>query len=36
METLQILYTFLYNYGVRPPFAFSTAAVLLGMDSYKF
>jgi hypothetical protein len=36
METLQILYTFLYQYGVGSPFAFNTAAVLLGMDSYKF
>jgi hypothetical protein len=36
METLQILYTFLYQCDVEPPFAFNTAAVLLGMDSYKF
>jgi hypothetical protein len=36
METLQILYTFLYYYGVGPPFFFSTAAFLLGMDLYKF
>jgi hypothetical protein len=36
METLQILYTFLYLYGVGPPFAFNTTAVLLGMDSDKF
>jgi hypothetical protein len=36
METLQILYTFLYEYGVGPPSAFDTAAFLLGMDSYKF
>jgi hypothetical protein len=34
MEILQILYTFLYKYGVGPPFALSTAAIL-GMDSYK-
>jgi hypothetical protein len=36
MEKLQILYTFLYYYGVGPPFAFNTAAVLPEMDSYKF
>jgi hypothetical protein len=36
METLHILYTFLYLYGVGPPFAFSMTTVLLGMDSYKF
>jgi hypothetical protein len=33
METLQILYKFLYYYGVGPPFALSTAAIL-GMDSF--
>jgi hypothetical protein len=37
METLQILYTFLYYYGVGPPFTFNTAAVLLAaVDSYNF
>jgi hypothetical protein len=36
METLQILNTFLYQYGVRPPFAFNTATILLRMDFYKF
>jgi hypothetical protein len=36
IETLQILYTFHNYYGARPPFALSTAAILLGMDSYKF
>jgi hypothetical protein len=36
MGKLQILHTFLYYYGVGPYFAFSTAAILLGMDSYKF
>jgi hypothetical protein len=36
METLQILYTILYEYGVGPPIAFNTATILLGMDSYKF
>jgi hypothetical protein len=35
METLQMLYTFIYYYGVGPPFALCTAAIL-GMDSYKF
>jgi hypothetical protein len=35
METLQILHTFLYSYGVGAPFAFNTAAVLLGMNLYK-
>jgi hypothetical protein len=36
METLHILHKFLYWYDVGQPFAFSTAAVLLGMDLYKF
>jgi hypothetical protein len=36
METLQILYTFIYEYRVGPSFAFNTAAILLGIDSYKF
>jgi hypothetical protein len=36
MEALQTLYTFIYYYGVGPPFALNTAASLLGMDSYKF
>jgi hypothetical protein len=33
METLQVLYTFLYEYSVDPPFIFNTAAILLGVDS---
>jgi hypothetical protein len=33
---LQTLYTFLYWYGVGPPIAFNAAAILFGMDSYKF
>jgi hypothetical protein len=36
METLLTLYTFLYWHDVDPPFAFNTAAVLLGMDLNKF
>jgi hypothetical protein len=36
MEILQILFIFLYYYGVGPAFVFNTAAILLGMDSYKF
>jgi hypothetical protein len=36
IETLQTLYTFLYYYGVGPPFAFNTVAVFLGINSYKF
>jgi hypothetical protein len=35
METLQILFTFLYYYGAGPPFASNTTAVLLGMDLYN-
>jgi hypothetical protein len=34
METLQILYIFLYQYDVRPYFAFNAAAFLLGMGLY--
>jgi hypothetical protein len=29
-------YTFLYQYGVVPPFACNTAYILLGIDSYTF
>jgi hypothetical protein len=36
METLQILYAFLYYYGVGPSFPFNTAAALLGMNSCSF
>jgi hypothetical protein len=36
MGTLQILYIFLYEYGVGKSFAFNTAAILLGMESHKF
>jgi hypothetical protein len=38
METLHILYTrtFLYWYGVGPPFAFSIVTNILGICSYKF
>jgi hypothetical protein len=35
-NSTEILYTFLYQYGIEPPFAFNTAAILLGMDLYKF
>jgi hypothetical protein len=36
MDTLQILYTFLYLYDVGPNFAFSTAALLLVLDRTSF
>jgi hypothetical protein len=35
METLQILYIFLYLYGGEPPFIFNAAAIRLVMDLYK-
>jgi hypothetical protein len=36
MEALHIVYAILYEHGVEPPFAFNTAALLLGIDLYKF
>jgi hypothetical protein len=36
METVNILHTFLYWYGVGQSFSLNTAAILLHMDPYKF
>jgi hypothetical protein len=33
---METLYTFLYSYGVGQTFTYNTAAILLGMGSYKF
>lgn len=36
METLEIIYTFLYEHGDGPTSAFNTATMLLGMDLSTF